>query len=47
MIANGAMRLFLLAWLLSGLTGCVNIDVNGYRAKGGSTGTYKCVGACK
>lgn len=41
-----AMRLFLLAWMVSGLTGCINVDVNGYRAKGGSVGKYACAGAC-
>lgn len=28
------------------LFGCVNVDVNGYHAKGGSTGNVSCKGAC-
>ena len=41
------MRLFLLVWMISGLTGCVNVDVNGYRAKGAAPGQrVACAGHC-
>ena len=38
----------MLLWIiaLGGLVSACSVDVNGYRAKGGSTGQVKCAGAC-
>lgn len=37
------IRVILLALVLAS---CTNIDVNGYRSRGGSTGSVLCKGAC-
>ncbi len=47
MLANGIVRLILLAFVISGLTGCVNVDVNNYRGKANPTGgRIACSGSC-
>jgi hypothetical protein len=49
-IWNGICRVCLLIFVISGLTGCVNVDVNGYRQKAAAPGQghrIACAGNCR
>jgi hypothetical protein len=46
-IWNGLVRVCLLVFVISGLTGCVNVDVNGYHQRAAKAGQpIRCAGAC-